>query len=110
MGRRHPVSQEAGYSAAVLVVTLAYGQRNALTRRDDALRRPGGTGTFQSVGAAGRPAPSSFKIPALTRVPLAVSLAHARAFNKRPYGRLQEWGQVQNLQCCRFCTCPHSCS
>ena len=81
MGRRHPVSQEAGYSSSVLVVTLAYGQRNALTRRDDAARpavapfcrngarltrrddaarRPGGTGAFQSVGAAeGQPLPLS---------------------------------------------------
>lgn len=41
------------------------------------------------------PAPSSFKVPALTRAPLAVLLVHARAFNKRPCGRLQEWGQVQ---------------
>ena len=96
MGRRHPVSQEAGYSAAVLVVTLAYGQRNALTRRDDAarpavapfcrngarltrrddaLRRPGGTGTFQSVGAAeGQPLPLSRSL----HPPGCLSLFHWR--------------------------------
>ena len=81
MGRRHPVSQEAGYSAAVLVVTAFYERRSGrarrpdaarpavapfcrngarLTRRDDAARRPGGTGAFQLVGAAeGQPLPLS---------------------------------------------------
>ena len=64
---------------------------NSRMRRYDAARRCGGAGNFQSVGAARRPAPSSFKSSALATAPLAVLLAHIWTL-ERPFGRFFVFG------------------
>lgn len=55
-------------------------------RRNDAARASDGTSGFQSVGAARRPIPSSFKPAVLVSCPLADLLAHAPRL-LTPFGR-----------------------
>ncbi len=57
------------------------------------------------MGRGGRgPTPSSFKVPVLHQGALAFSLAHARAFNKRPCSWPLPYGLVESrLGVFRFC-------
>ena len=68
-------------------------------RRDDAARDSGGTAELQSVGAAQRPAPSSFSPSALARIPLAVS-SNCRS-SLTPFGH---WART--LRCSPVHTVP----
>ena len=54
------------------------------TKRYDAAREPGGTGSLQSFDAALRPASRSFRLPALTRLPLADLLRQPRTLDSIP--------------------------